>query len=279
MRGHRRAVVRVIASGAMLLGVAAASVLTLPWAAGQEDGGIGLVVTVRDSTASPRATQSSQPSASAKPTGSHTSSGSHAGAGTSTGAGGGDGGTSASRGSQASQAPSADTAGTRPGGATATSDAEALQGLMYVSGLTTSYAPDLNPLEGQVRVSLTVRNLSTVPVDGSALFWLTQPFGGTIGDPMTVPVRRLKAGETRTVSANLTHVGLWPLVRAHATFTPPALIGDTPLNAVSREVAVIVPTWSGGILLAGGAIATFVSRRRAMLRVGGASQPSGGRPS
>lgn len=270
MRSHRRAAARVVAAAVTLLSVAAVSVLTLPFAAGQEDGGIGLVVTVRDSSARPSAGQSAHPSAGTKTSG--TSGGSEGGGGTSDTGGPG---VPASSPASSSSPPASPGAGS--GGPTATSDAEALQGLIYVSGLTTSYDPDLNPLGGSVRVSLTVRNLSTVPVDASALFWLTEPFGGTIGAPVTVPVTRLKAGETRTVSADLAHVGLWPLVHAHATFTPPALIGDTALSPVSRETAVVVPAWTAVVLLVGGAIAAFVARRRALRRAG-ATPRSGGRP-
>lgn len=212
--------------------------------AAQADGssdGTKLVVTVIDSSASPTGTAT--PTATGSPTAT--------GGATST----------ASSTSEPTPTPTA------TGGPGPRND---LGGLLYVSGLSWVYHPSINPFGGALELRFSVRNVYTKAVDASARFWVTQLFGGTVGQSVDVAVTGLKPGESRTVSAAIDGVALWGLVVGHLTFTPPPTLGGTALAPVNRDVLAWFLSWPfiGGVGGAGGIFLWWLLVVRRGLRPG-----------
>lgn len=143
-----------------------------------------------------------------------------------------------------------------------TGDADDLKGYLHVSGISATYVPALNPLGGSLICSLMVRNLSAQTVTASIVFWVTNAVGGTIGTPVSIQVADLKGDESRTVTATVDGIGMWLVVGVHATFTPPPLIGDVALTAVTREAVVFAPSWLVLLLLVAAAAAVIIHRSR-----------------
>lgn len=175
-------------------------------AADEDDGSVKMKVEVLGTVASPtpRPSPSSQPSGSMSPT-------------------------------SPAPGPSGSGSGTPVSG-------DPLRGLFHVSGLTVVHRPSINPFGGELVVSFTVRNLSGRTVDATAQFWANHIFGGAIGDPVTVPIAKLKPGETRLIAGTLAGPGQWGFLSVHGTFTPPERMGAITLTPVTRDgIALFLP--------------------------------------
>jgi len=210
--------------------------------AAQADGGSDgtkLVVTVIDSSASPTGTAT--PTATGSPT--------------------------ATGGATSTASSTSEPTPTATGGPGPRND---LGGLLYVSGLSWVYHPSINPFGGALELRFSVRNVYTKAVDASARFWVTQLFGGTVGQSVDVAVTGLKPGESRTVSAVIDGVALWGLVVGHLTFTPPPTLGGTALAPVNRDVLAWFLSWPflGGVGGAGGIFLWWLLVVRRGLRPG-----------
>ena len=146
-----------------------------------------------------------------------------------------------------------------PTGGPSTGEVE-MGGLLYVSGLSWSYTPSLNPAAGALELHFSVRNSFDKPVDASAQFWVTGVFGQVVGQPATVGVFSLQPGETRTVSTTISGMAQWTVVTARMIFTPPPRLGSQSLSPVHREEVVWFLPWFV-ILLAALGGAGFVGWR------------------
>jgi hypothetical protein len=133
-------------------------------------------------------------------------------------------------------------------------DSVGLGGVVFISGLTSTNDPSINPLAGSLTTRFTVRNVSDDALDASAKFWITNVFGAKISSH-AVKIANLKAGETRVVDASLPGVGQWTLLTTHMTFTPPAEVDGVALVPVTRDAMVFAAPWFvfAGLLLAAGA--------------------------
>ncbi|MDY0830644.1 hypothetical protein SK224_16025 [Microbacterium sp. BG28] len=152
--------------------------------------------------------------------------------------------------SAASQTSGANTVATdSPAPVPAAGDMEIAGGL-YLSDISGTSRPTLNPLEGTTELWVTLRNLSSETIDATADFSLATAFGTRI-DGAGVHVRSLKPKETRVVTATLSGSGQWPFVVGRVTLTPPARIDGQETAAVSRAAVVYVLPW---LLLTGFAL-------------------------
>jgi hypothetical protein len=147
-------------------------------------------------------------------------------------------------------------ASTTPGGETS------IGGVLFISGLSMSYTPSINPLDGRVDMRFTVRNAYRKAVDGKAIFWVTAWFGNTVSHQVEVSVPDIKPGETRIVTATIRGVGQWGILTGHATFIPPKSLDQVTLTAVTRTGTVVYVPWFPTVCLAGGSAFWFALRRR-----------------
>jgi hypothetical protein len=133
-------------------------------------------------------------------------------------------------------------------------DSVGLGGVVFISGLTSTNDPSINPLAGSLTSRFTVRNVSDDALDASAKFWITNVFGAKLSSD-TVKIADLKAGETRVVDAFLPGVGQWTLLTTHMTFTPPAEVDGVALVPVTRDAMAFAAPWFvfAGLLLAAAA--------------------------
>jgi hypothetical protein len=215
-----------------LAGVGALAGGVSAMAAEPDGGGIGISVTVPSSTPTPTSTV---PVTTTTVNGTTTTT-------TPRGA------TSPSAG-KPSTAPVVNTVATDP-----LADSVGLGGVVFISGLTSTNEPSINPLAGSLTTRFTVRNVSDDALDASAKFWITNIFGAKISSH-SVKIADLEAGETRVVDADLPGVGQWTLLTTHMTFTPPAEINGVTLVPVTRDAMAFAPPWFvfAGLLLAAAA--------------------------
>ncbi|GAA2223922.1 hypothetical protein N1031_00705 [Herbiconiux moechotypicola] len=122
-------------------------------------------------------------------------------------------------------------------------DEYSLGGILYVSGLRTEYHPALDPLQGDLVLRFTVRNVSGSVIDSTARFWVTGPFGGELSSAEEVPVSGLKPDEKVVVATTLPGVGQWLFGTAHYTLTPPAEVEGVALEPLTRDTIVFLPPW------------------------------------
>lgn len=117
-----------------------------------------------------------------------------------------------------------------------------IAGGLYLSDISGTSRPTLNPLEGATELWVTLRNLSSETIDATADFSLATAFGTRI-DGAQVHVRSLKPKETRVVTTTLSGSGQWPFVVGRVTLTPPSQIDGQDTAAVSRAAVVYVLPW------------------------------------
>lgn len=139
-------------------------------------------------------------------------------------------------------------------------------GPFNVGGLNARFLPSLDPGAGRIAVSVAVHNGSASTWSSTVRAWLTGPFGNTLDASGEIPVKDLRPGETVTVSRELTGVGQWTLVTAHATVTPPATIDGVATKPALREATVFAFPWLGsvGAVLAATALAIVLAVRAAV---------------
>jgi hypothetical protein len=148
-------------------------------------------------------------------------------------------------------------ASTTPGGETS------IGGVLFISGLTMRYTPSINPLDGRVDMSFTVRNAYKKALDGKATFWVTAWFGNRVGHQVEVSVPAIAPDETRLVTATIRGVGQWGILTGHVTFVPPPSLDSVTLTAVTRTGTILYIPWFPVVCLAGGTAFWFAVRRRA----------------
>lgn len=116
-------------------------------------------------------------------------------------------------------------------------------GVLFVSGVRTTYHPSWDPLGGSLHVEMTVRNATDTVVDASASLGATTLLGIDLGGSDTIAVRGLNPGEIRTVGADIGGIGQWGVLEAHVTVNPPATMGGIQLTPLDRQRWVVVTPW------------------------------------
>jgi len=135
-------------------------------------------------------------------------------------------------------------------------------GVLYISGLTMTYTPSINPFDGRVDMRFTVRNAYKKAVSGKAKFWVTAWFGNTVGHQVEVTANGIQPGETRAITATIHGVGQWGILTGHATFVPPQYLDSVTLTAVTRTGTIVYVPWFPAVCLAGASALWFALRRR-----------------
>ncbi|MGN6219399.1 MAG: hypothetical protein ACTHNQ_07840 [Microbacterium sp.] len=132
---------------------------------------------------------------------------------------------------------------------------------VVVSGLAVDNRSTLNPADGAIAASVTVKNLSTETIEGTSEFWVSNVFGmrlATVKKPFTVA-----PDETQDVTAVLDGFPQSGLLHVAATVTPPSVVSGMEQPPITRDAWTLVIPW---IVVAGitalTAIASFVLRRR-----------------
>jgi hypothetical protein len=116
-------------------------------------------------------------------------------------------------------------------------------GVLFVSGVRTTYHPSRDPFGGTLHIELTVRNASAWTVDASAEMGARTLLGLDLGGDGSTDVRGLRPGEVRVLSKDIEGVGQWTVLKAHVTLTPPKQVGGTKLQPLARERWLLVPPW------------------------------------
>jgi len=142
-----------------------------------------------------------------------------------------------------------------------------LGGILFVSGVTSSYDWSINPLGGAAETSITVRNVSKSTFSSTVRFWADGPVGNRLSEVKGVKITALKPGESRTVDASLGGIGQSTFVNVHATLSPPKSVDGVELASVTRDKFVVIPPWGvlglgamGGLAFAGFSLVQFVRR-------------------
>ncbi len=145
-------------------------------------------------------------------------------------------------------------------GGAAPVDEVGVPGIVYVSGLNTRDVVSLNPFDGAIETTFTVRNASTETYDVDAVMWLDGPFGNDLSGRVPIAVDAVAPGETRAVRAQLNGVGQWGFVTAHVTVTPPGNVGGVAVSPITREAGVFAAPWFLALALFLGALGFITVR-------------------
>ena len=140
-------------------------------------------------------------------------------------------------------------------------------GVLYVSGVRTTYHPSWDPLGGSLRVEMTVRNATDQIVDASASVGATTLLGIDLGGSDTIAVRGLEPGEIRTIGADIGGIGQWGVLKAHLIVTPPETVGGVQLTPLGRYHWVVVPPWYLAALVVAVVAVVWVFRRYRLVLV------------
>jgi hypothetical protein len=159
---------------------------------------------------------------------------------------------------------------TTSGGTSTTPSDSGVAGVLYVSGLSWTYVPSLNPLDGSLNLRFTVRNVFRETLSPTATLWINQIFGGPVDAPVIVAVDKLKAGETRTVEAAFHGLAQWTVLSGHATLSVPGT-GAVELAPISRDAMIWFLPWFIVLLVALGA--AFILWRRLRPRRTSVAEP------
>ena len=145
---------------------------------------------------------------------------------------------------------------------------ESMAGLIYVSAARTAPRFSLHPDGGEVAIVLSLRNVASETVDGTARFWITTAWGWGASEPVEVEVTALAPGETRELTATLPGPGQWAFYQAHAEYTPPATVDGVDLAAITRtEFLFILPLFALGVAgVAGIVVGAYVWGSRVLAR-------------
>lgn len=136
----------------------------------------------------------------------------------------------------------------------------AVGGVLFVSGVRTTYRPSWDPIGGTLHVELTVRNATDQVVDASASIGAATLVGVDLGNADSIAVQGLSPGEVRTVGTDIKGVGQWGPLRAHVTVTPPATLRGVALQPLTRDRWLLVPPWYLVALLAAVGLLWWVLR-------------------
>jgi len=154
-------------------------------------------------------------------------------------------------------------------------------GVLFVSGVRTTYHPSWDPIGGTLHVELTVRNATDQVVDASASIGAATLLGVDLGNADSIAVQGLNPGEVRTVGTDIEGVGQWGPLRAHVTVAPPATLRGVTLQPLSRDRWLLVPPWYLlALVAAAGALWWALRHYRLVLAprpVGGPRHGTGGR--
>ena len=154
-----------------------------------------------------------------------------------------------------------------------------LGGILFVSGVTSTYDWSVNPLDGAAETSITVRNVSKSTFSSTVRFWADGPVGNRLSEVTGVKITALKPGESRTVDARLGGIGQSTFVQVHATVKPPKVVDGVELDSITRDQFVVIPPWGilslGGLGALGFAAYSLVQfTRRPYVRAGLAGAPA-----
>jgi hypothetical protein len=115
-----------------------------------------------------------------------------------------------------------------------------LGNVLYVSGVSEQTLPSVSPTGGSVRVSMTVRNVSSEAFDSSLTFSLSPAFNIETAGSGAITVAALKPGETRTITAEIEDIGQWPVLEARAQLLPPPKVASIELAPLERNSYLFV---------------------------------------
>ncbi len=142
-----------------------------------------------------------------------------------------------------------------------------LQSLLNITGMTATYAPTLNPLDGAARVTLTVTNQGNVALAPTLVLSAKSFFGSDLTERRLENLDELLPGASRTVTYELGPVGQYVYVNAAASLysrgDQTGAASEAPAAPqVDREAGMWAVPWIlvGLLLLAG--LTAIVRRRR-----------------
>jgi dihydroorotate dehydrogenase (fumarate) len=122
-----------------------------------------------------------------------------------------------------------------------------LQPNLTIAGMTSSYAPSLNPLAGDATVTFTVQNSGNVALAGQLKAEVKGLFGIALAAAVDQEVSEMLPGSTRTVTVVVSGVGQWVFLNPTVTLYPS--VDETAPNpgalaSVSRDTVLFVVPWA-----------------------------------
>ena len=121
-----------------------------------------------------------------------------------------------------------------------------LQPNLTIDGVSSSYAPSFNPLDGETTITFTVRNAGNVALSGDLKAEVKGLFGVGLSAAVDQEVDEMLPGSTRTITTTVSGVGQWiflnPVVTVYPKIDPEAL-NPGPLVSVTRDTILLTVPW------------------------------------
>lgn len=121
-----------------------------------------------------------------------------------------------------------------------------LQPNLTIDGVSSSYTPSLNPLDGETTITFTVRNAGNVALSGDLKAEVKGLFGIGLSAAVDQEVDEMLPGSTRTITTSVSGVGQWVFLNPVVTVYPkvdPEALNPGPLVSVTRDAILFVVPW------------------------------------
>jgi hypothetical protein len=146
---------------------------------------------------------------------------------------------------------------------------------LTIEGVSVSYSPALNPLDGRATVTYTVANRGNVRLGGTSSASVGGPFGLFAKDGPTQELAELLPGESVTYTTTIDGVPATVVSSAEVHLDPSAAVGDEDtLGDDSQGALTLAPPWTLIAILVVVGLVVFAWRR--YRRHDGERAPRGG---
>lgn len=122
-----------------------------------------------------------------------------------------------------------------------------LQPNLTVASITSTYSPQLNPLDGSTTLTYTIKNSGNVALAANTVVGVHTVFGIGTGDLVRKELPEMLPGSTRTVTVVVHGVGQWGYLNPYVSLAPTVdddALNPGPLRAVDRDTVLWVVPWT-----------------------------------
>lgn len=121
-----------------------------------------------------------------------------------------------------------------------------LQANLTMSSLAASYSGSVNPFDGKVSLTMTVKNTGNVALGATTVTNVRGLLGIPLSGDVNIEVPELLPGTTRTLTVVVPGVGPWILLSPHVTLAAnvdKGALNAGPLPTAERETNMFVMPW------------------------------------
>lgn len=142
----------------------------------------------------------------------------------------------------------------------------ALQPVLTVSSLATSYRSSFNPFDGKTSMTMTIRNNGNVALGANMVIGVKTWFGIATGATVRKQLDEMLPRSSRTVTVQVDGVGQWGYLDPYVDMVPTVekdALNPGPLRQISRDApGFVMPWWALVMLVIAAGVILFIRLRR-----------------